>query len=143
MFLEQLQAHYDQIIMSSKVLPKSDATTEDNAEDNAEDNTEDNMEAEQDNEQEYHASIVLTLDVQDLVDGIRAEYYGKVLPLLEENGGRLPKASIPVIEKAITQINSDVENEFIHYLKFRLNQLIISKTTNDDEDVFKKLMNIN
>lgn len=131
MFLEQLQAHYDQIIMSSKVLPKPDTTTEDN--------TEDNTEAGQASEQEDQARIGLTFDVKELVLGIGAEYSEKVLPLLKENEGHLPKASIPVIEKALTQIKSDNEDEFNHYLKFRLNQLITSKTTNEDEDVFKNV----
>ncbi|MFZ5645974.1 MAG: hypothetical protein ACOY46_20660 [Bacillota bacterium] len=76
-------------------------------------------------------------DIEDLMDDLRKEYYGKVLPLLNDNQGQLRKCSVPVTKEALKTLKA-AEGEqqdqiYSAYLSFRLAQLIHSITTNDKE----------
>jgi hypothetical protein len=76
--------------------------------------------------------------IEDLMDDLREEYYGKVLPFLNDNQGQLRNCSVPVIEEALKTLKpvecEQQDNQIYKvYLSFRLTQLIHSITTNDEE----------
>jgi len=123
MLLNKLQQHYNQSLEVNREVPVTDPLPDNEP------------------EQEKNKSV-LNFDVKDLMDGIWAEYYKKVQPVLKENEGLLPCAAIPVIEEALNQIDKIEQNEeFMMYLKFRLKQLVLSKTTNEDneDNIFKEI----
>lgn len=79
-------------------------------------------------------------DVSILVNDIRNEFYGKVLPLLNDNVSNIRLSTAPIIYEILNDDTTfegfEQEAPFKSYLRFRLEQLNDSRTENEEENPF-------